>query len=300
LALFAPDLAEQIMPMSWSFLDKEHFVDLIDPDRREADLLIQVQFMQQATRAKHRSDHLTILIHLEHQAQEDPHLDRRMFHYFARFYDRYGHAIAPIALCSYHSPRRQAPQQHQVQIGDRQIINFQYQVVQLNHLDWRNFVQVANPVAAALMARMQVKSQDYWRVKAACLRLIAGLNLNSYQQRFISQFVDIYLPLNTSQTQLFQQEVASFQPHEQEVIMTNITSWEQKGRAEGRVEGRVEGQREIVTYLLTRIIGPLPEPITHQIALLSPIQLTNLADQLLGNITSLEQLQLWLDNHTHT
>jgi predicted transposase/invertase (TIGR01784 family) len=91
LDLFVPDALALLEPESLTFLDKESFVDLLDPSRREADLVVQ---------ARLRGQDASFIVHLEHQAQEDQVLDRRMFRYFARFYDRYDMPIYPIALCS--------------------------------------------------------------------------------------------------------------------------------------------------------------------------------------------------------
>ncbi len=103
LSLFAPDALALLDEELLTFLDKELFVDLLDPARREADLVVQARWRGQAT---------SFIVHLEHQAQEDVALDRRMFRYFARFYDRYDMPIYPIALCSYASPRPAAKERH--------------------------------------------------------------------------------------------------------------------------------------------------------------------------------------------
>jgi hypothetical protein len=147
LDLFAPDLAAALDPEPLLFLDKESFSDLLDPDRREADLVIQARMRSQAA---------TLLIHLEHQAQADATLDRRLFRYFARLYDRYDAPVYPIALCSYPRPRQPVADRHRLIVSDRTILDFQFQVVQLNRLDWRDFLQTRNPVAMALMARMHI------------------------------------------------------------------------------------------------------------------------------------------------
>lgn len=91
LELAAPELAYALDDEPLVFLDKETFSTLLDPDRREADLVVQ---------ARLRQEPVTLLIHLEHQAQEDVALDRRLFRYFARFYDKFGLPVYPIALCS--------------------------------------------------------------------------------------------------------------------------------------------------------------------------------------------------------
>jgi predicted transposase/invertase (TIGR01784 family) len=79
LDLFAPDALALLDPTSLVFLDKESFVDLLDPDRREADLVVQARVRDQLA---------TFLLHLEHQAQPERLVDRRMFRYFSRFHDR--------------------------------------------------------------------------------------------------------------------------------------------------------------------------------------------------------------------
>jgi hypothetical protein len=60
--LFVPDALHLLDPPSVTFLDKQVFRDLIDPDRREADLVVQAQFLGELT---------TLIVHIEHQAQED-------------------------------------------------------------------------------------------------------------------------------------------------------------------------------------------------------------------------------------
>ncbi len=230
--LVAPDLAAALDPEPLVFLDKESFADLFDPDRREADLVVQARLRQQPA---------TLLIHLEHQAQAGAALDRRMFRYFARLYDRYDQPIYPIALCSYPRSRRPAADRHELHVARRAVLMFSYQVVQLNRMDWRAYLTTSNPAAIALMARMRMAVEDRWRVKAACLRLLAGAPLSGAQQRLIGQFVDIYLPLNAREAEALAAEVAQLPGATKEVLMELITSWEQKGRTEGRAEGPASG-----------------------------------------------------------
>jgi hypothetical protein len=125
------------------------------------------------------------------------------------------------------------------------VMHFQYQVSQLNRLNWYDYLHSANPVAAALIAHMPIAKADRWRVKAACTRLLAGQALTKTQQRFIGQFIDQYLPLTMSEENAFRAEVATFQPTEQEVVMELVTSWERRALVQGRKQGQVEGQREL-------------------------------------------------------
>jgi flagellar biosynthesis/type III secretory pathway protein FliH len=160
---------------------------------------------------------------------------------------------------------------------------------------------LCNPAAMALMARMRVALEDRWRVKAACLRLLAGAPLSGAQRRLIGQFVDIYLPLNAREEQALAAEVARLPGAAKEVVMELITSWERKGRAEGlreglregRAEGLREGQRLVVERMLMRRFGALPLGVRERLATLTADELTALADALL-DFTSLAEVEAWL------
>ena len=156
---------------------------------------------------------------------------------------------------------------------------------------------LCNPAAMALMARMRVAPEDRWRVKAACLRLLAGAPLSGAQRRLIGQCVDIYLPLNARDEQALAAEVARLPGAAKEVVMELITSWERKGRAEGLREGRAEGLREgqrlVVERMLMRRFGALPLGVRERLATLTADELTALADALL-DFTSLAEVEAWL------
>ncbi len=85
---------------------------------------------------------------------------------------------------------------------DLDVLTFNFQSIQLNQLDWRDFLQRRNPVAAALMAK-----KDRPKVKVECLRLLATLQLDPARTFLISGFVDTYLRLNQSEEQVFQLEL---------------------------------------------------------------------------------------------
>ncbi len=168
-------------------------------------------------------------------------------------------------------------------------LDFQYQVIQLSRLDWRDFLQTQNPVAIGLMARMRIAPNERWRAKAASLRLLAGARLSGAQRRLLGQFIDRYLPLQAAEEQAFRAEVATFAAPEQETVMELLTSWERKGRA----EGRIEGQRLLVERQLSRKLGPLPDLLRARLELLSLSQLSALGEALLDFMTPAD-LDSWL------
>lgn len=167
----------------------------------------------------------------------------------------------------------------------RTVLDFRYVVLQLNRLDWRNFLETTNPVAIALMARMQIALADRWRVKAASLRLLVGARLSGSQRRLLSQFIDVYLRLQGAEEQAFQAEVATLATAERDAVMELVTSWEQKGRA--------QGQREVLEIVLAQKFGALPDDITAGLGALSSSQLTALTVAL-PSLATFDELRRWL------
>lgn len=64
-----------------------------------------------------------------------------------------------------------------VEFDDLKVLKFNFRSIQLNRLNWRDYLDQANPVAAALMAKMRIAVGDRPKVKAECLRLLITLRL---------------------------------------------------------------------------------------------------------------------------
>ena len=124
-----------------------------------------------------------------------------MFLYFAELFRKYRLPIYPIALFSFDRPKRPEPDRFQVAFSTRTVLDFHFHAIQLNRLNWRDFVGKPNPVAAALMAKMQIAPADRTKVKLECLRLLATLRLDPARTKLISGFVDSYLKLTAQETQ---------------------------------------------------------------------------------------------------
>jgi hypothetical protein len=273
LALFVPDAAQLLDPATLTLLDKEVFGDLLDPDRREADLVVQARFRDQPT---------TFIVHLEHQAQEDKALHARMFRYFAKFHDRYAVPVYPIALCSYHTPKQVAPDRYAVGFPGFAVLDFRFRVVQLNQLRWRDYIQHPNPLATALLTRMQVAPRERRAVKAACLAHLVGLPISTKRRRLLRQFLQVYLPLQPAEERLLQEELADLVPREPEDVMTQIVdTFERLGAV------------KIITAALDKRFGPLDVSIKDQIALY-PFELLEALNLAQFAFTSQADLEAWL------
>jgi hypothetical protein len=125
----------------------------------------------------------------------------------------------------------------------------------VNQLNWRDFLGHPNPVAAALMAKMNIAPEDRPRVKLGCLRMIATPKLDPARVRLLSGFVDSYLRLDAAE-----QEVLTLNLAEKEEVMEIITSWMEEGLEKGLVLGREEGREaalDITLQFLARQVSAL-------------------------------------------
>jgi len=246
IQLFFPDIINYLEPNQITFLDKEVFTDVTEGEKYESDLVAQVQFRGQSS---------FFLIHLEAQSSSQPEFNRRMFTYFARLHQKFALPVYPIVIFSYDRPQKEAIRQYKIEFPDLKVLEFNYQVVQLNRLNWRDFLNQDNPVAAALMAKMKIAPRDRAKVKAQCLRLLVTLRLDAARMQLISGFVDTYLNLNSSEEIEFQQEISTFIQPEQEGVMQITTSWMRRGLEQGLEQGLERGlarERNLIVRLIKR------------------------------------------------
>lgn len=195
--------------------------------------------------------------------------------------------VYPIAIFSYDAPRSPQPNIYQVAFPDKVVLEFNYAVIQLNRLNWRDFLRQQNPVATALMAKMNVALEERPRVKLECLRLLTTLRLNPARMQLISGFIDTYLKLNAAEEELFQAEISQISPVEQEDVMQIVTSWMDQGKQEEALS--------LIMRLLPRRIGIVEPELQERIRQLSLTQLENLAEALLDFSSSVD-LANWLDS----
>lgn len=149
-----------------------------------------------------------------------------------------------------------------------------------------------NPVAAALMAKMQIQPQERSTVKLECLRLLATLRLDPARMQLISGFIDSYLRLNAQEEQRFQTQLSTLGLVQQEEVMKIVTSWMERGIEQGRQQ---EAQ-SLILRLLNRRIGAFDAQLQAQIQQLSLSQLENLGEALL-DFSDTSDLITWLEQH---
>lgn len=205
-----------------------------------------------------------------------------MFTYFARFHEKFALPVYPIVIFSYDSPNKEADKQYEVIFPDFKVLEFNYQVIQLNRLNWRDFLNQSNPVASALMAKMKIDPKDRPKVKAECLRLLVTLKLDPARMQLISGFVDTYLTLNRSEEIQFQTEIDTFSQPVQEDVMEFTTSWMR------------QGQVSLVIRQIKHKFGEVNSALVEKIESLNSSQLEDLGEALL-DFSTIDDLVNWLN-----
>lgn len=285
--LFAPELAPYIERDSLEFLPQEYFTDIRDGQRKAMDVVVRVTLKGRINQPK--VSRTTIIINCEHQSTSEADFNRRLFFYFAQLHREYLEPIYPIALFSYDTPiRKQEPNTYSIDFPDLEVLKFQFRVVQLNKLNWRDFLDRQNPVAAALMAKMKMVPAERAKVKVECLRAIATLKLDPARIYLLSGFVDSYLRLDLSEQVQFEREIDNIEiDTQQEKVMEIVTSWMERG---------VEREAlQLVSRLLNHRVGKLEPSLAESLASLSVAQLEDLFDAAM-NFSEVSDLTNWLES----
>lgn len=273
IALFLPDVAVYLDPDTpIEFLDKEVFTDVTAGEKHEVDLIAKVRF---------RGQDAFFLIHVENQSSPQSWFPRRMFAYFARLHEKYDLPVYPVVIFSYDIPRRPEPYRYRIRFPGKNVLDFQYTVIQLNRLSWRRFVQQPNPVASALMAKMRMALRDRPKVKLECLRLLATLKLDPARSKLIGGFVESYLLLTADENRRYERELAKLAPQEKETTMEMVTSWEK------------EGMERLLLRMIQHRFGELTVSMKQRLDHLTAEQMDELGVALL-DFTTPADLERWL------
>ncbi len=187
---------------------------------------------------------------------------KRIFKYFARLHEKYDLPIYPVVIFSFDEPKRAEPKIYRVTFPDLNVLEFQFAAIQLNRLSWRDFITQPNPVAAALMAKMNIPPRERPQVKAECLRLLTTLKLDPARMQLISGFVDTYLRLDSTEELAFKAAIDTMGLTEQEEIMEIVTTWEQKGAQQALEKVVVNLLREGMAHeAIARVTGLTVEQV---------------------------------------
>ncbi len=288
IELFFPELSQEWERDSIRFLPQEIFTDITEGKKKIIDLIVEASFKN------HKG---LFIIHTEHQSYSQTGFNKRMFTYFALLHEKYGLPIYPIVIYSHNSPKKMEPHSYRIEFWGKSILEFNYEVIQLNQLQWQDFINQRNPIASALMAKMQMKKEERPQVKLLSLQLLANLGLNPAQVQLISGFIDTYLKLNDQEQAVFTEQLASIEPEKQEGVMQIVTSWMEQGLEQGREQGKQQEAISLISRLLNRRVGSLTPQLQQRLQDLSTTELEDLGEALL-DFTAIADLDAWFEAKT--
>jgi len=246
MALFFPEAHRCLDYAYLEFLPQEVFTDVTAGEKNIVDILVK-------TRLQGEEGH--ILIHVEPQEYREQEFNRRMFKYFARLHEKHGEKVLPIAVFAYDSKRAE-PDTYQVTFPFFFVLQFKFLQVHLKRLSWKDYLRHPNPVAAALLSKMDYSQEEKVRVKVEFLKMLVRLKLDPARMQLLAGFFDSYLVLTREEEAQVQAQLAEELPLEEVAQMTEIlTSWHKRGMEEGRME---ETRVAILEYVESRF-GVHPE-----------------------------------------
>jgi Domain of unknown function (DUF4351) len=297
--VFLPDVSQYLDKTSLEFLDKEVFPELDEEFSREADVVVK---------AKVHGKESFFLIHVENQAARRPRFNRRMFFYTAWLDKTFDLPVYPVALLTYDKPRSPEPDHYEIEFPGFEVLKFNFRTIQLNRLNWRDYLRQHNPIATALMSKMNIAPADRVKVKVEMLRLFSTMKLNREKMTIVAKMMNSYLKLTSEEQRKVRSDVKKFEPKRKKVVMEYLNIWEQAGFDKGIKQGTQQGVQigmqkgvqlgvaDTVLHLLNIRIGAIGVRTQSQIKKLPASKLRDLSAALL-NFSTRTDLTTWLKDN---
>jgi hypothetical protein len=286
VAFYFPDVHRAI---DWTrghvLLDKElrQVVRDAASGRKFVDVLARVTGMDAAVR--------WLYVHVEVQTQRDNTFAKRMFTYHHRLIDRWGEAVASMAVLADDSPRWR-PRSYRLEVlGCRHVMTFPVAKLLDHEPDLAALPCDPNPFALVTAAHlMALRSKRDVDRRFAAKRLLVGLLYQQgwSRQRVIDLFaiIDWMLGLPKPMEQQVWQDIEDI---ERKADMRYVTSVERlaiergmaQGLEKGLEKGREQGQMETLVRQLSRRFGPLPMTALARLQSATPEQLDRWTDLVL-------------------
>ena len=312
LERYLPEFLASYFPAAYAGIDWTHASRFLDNElaqvvqdaelgRRYVDKLVPVRLRDLGSDGAEE----WVYIHVEIQGGHDSDFAKRMFTYNYRLFDRFGRAVASLAVLADDSPDWRPASFGFELFGCRH--RLEYPLVKL--IDHAPHIEALladeNPFALVTAAHLltQRTRQDHAERYAAKWRLARLLYERDWgRQRIIDLFalIDWLMRLPPELEEQLWQALGDL---ERNKAMPYVTSVErigfQRGHLQGREEGIEEGRRAeaaLVARQLRRLLGPLTGLAEGRIATLNSAELEALGEALL-DFSQRSDLDTWLASH---
>ena len=282
---------EALLPQVASFMDFTHleFVDkegvTADGRKRTGDLLVKTRF---------RGKSAAFLIHLEHQAQPDRGLARRMLEYWLLDWREYNLPVYPIAVLSHRQSASGLNSPLKIRFPNKRVLEFDFDVIDLPRMDAKQFARMHNPAALALAARMKFHPKERVHLTRDFFVTLAETGIKHKDLGLVADFFSKYQPLTSRETLQLQRKLGKVKPDSAREAVMNLTNpFIELGKQKGLQQGLQQGETEMVLRQLARRLGTLSSSQEKAIRKLSIKRIENLGEALL-DFTSMADLNEWL------
>ena len=177
-----------------------------------------------------------------------------------------------------------------VVVNGRTHVTFEYRQLKRKNRHYRRFLRSKNPLAVALMAKMDYNKKEQVRLKAEFLRLITAANVNDARRSLLFEFIDGYMPLRPEEQHEFHKFVET--QSEYEGVTKMITSFERVGLERGLERGLLEGKQDDVILFAEARLGAWSESRKQAIRAVRDVKKLNEMVRLLATAESLNELPL--------
>lgn len=225
MVLFFPHVSEFLDFQHIKFLSQEVFTDVTEGEKRRIDLLVETKLINEPG---------LIIIHTETQSTYQAHFPQRMFIYYSRLYEKYQQRILPIAVFSYNK-KKEEKNHFDISFPFHHVLSFEFLKVQLKRMNWKDYIHQENPIAAALLCKMNFKKEEKVAVKREFLRMIVRMELDPARNHLLAGFFDQYHILNESEEEELEKEIKSLNRDEAIKVMELKTAWEERGIEKGMI-----------------------------------------------------------------
>lgn len=100
-------------------------------------------------------------------------------------------------------------------------------------MNWRKYIEMNNPIAAALISKMGYTEEERVQVKLEFLRMISRMELKPAKMDLLYGFFNTYLYLNDKEEEQMGEEIAKLPREEANRVLRLPNSYYEKGKKEG-------------------------------------------------------------------
>ena len=257
MTLFLPEEAKLIDFRKVTFLEQEEFTDFPKDRKKIMDLVIKAGLKN--------GEEEYILIHKEFEARKPGDFrafSERIYQYQCQLYLRYGKPVVSVVIFSDEQKWQEVPPGNfTIEVAGRKYVDFNYHLIKLKNRNWREFMKYHNPLAYALMAKMELDKKQRAKLKADFLNLVLRCRINPARENVLLNFIEKYVILNREEQKVYKQLTETDEKYLE--VKKMITVYEEKGIEKGELKSTREDVLEVLKVRFQNIPYAVKEKINY-------------------------------------